>query len=194
MDGNEYLIIPRENTQRAITSKDGKVFIENINYEDAQRWTLTDNGNGAYSLKNGLGLQLTAHRSAGNSSLTAQDFDAEEQEFIIESTDIANYKILVKDHTQYALDLTSASTQVGTTVGTWDYNANTTTPTHRQWMLFPLNAPKTEPDAINEVINETNYGNNGIYDLTGRRISDDNDVSRLNKGVYIINGKKVAVK
>lgn len=194
MDGNEYLIIPRENTQRAITSKDGKVFIENINYEDAQRWTLTDKGNGAYSLRNGLGLQLTAHRSAGNSSLTAQDFDAEEQEFIIECTDIANYKILVKDHTQYALDLTSASTQTGTTVGTWDYNANTTTPTHRQWMLFPLNAPKTEPDAINEVINETNYGNNGIYDLTGRRISDDNDVSKLNKGVYIVNGKKVAVK
>ena len=35
----------------------------------------------------------------------------------------------------------------------------------------------------------------GIYDLSGRKIKlEDDDLSRLPKGVYIVDGKKVTVK
>ena len=64
VDGREYLIIPRQEANRAVTASASKVTIEDINYGDAQRWTLTDEGNGTYSFCNALGLRLTAHRAS----------------------------------------------------------------------------------------------------------------------------------
>ena len=86
-DGCEYLIIPRHETTRAITATGSKATIEDINYGDAQRWRLKDMGNGTYSLQNALGLHLTAHRSSGSSSLTAQKAEASEQDFYIDVVD-----------------------------------------------------------------------------------------------------------
>ena len=35
----------------------------------------------------------------------------------------------------------------------------------------------------------------GVYDLSGRKIQlQDGDLNKLQKGVYIINGKKVTIK
>ena len=80
-DGGEYLIIPRHENARAITATGSKVTIQDIDYSDAQRWTLNKQGNGTYGLQNALGLRLTAHRNSGSSSLTAQKAQASEQGF-----------------------------------------------------------------------------------------------------------------
>lgn len=139
-NGDEFLIIPRQETARAISATGSKVTLENIDYGKAQRWRVTDLGNGTYSFQNALGLRLTSHRSTNDSSLTAQKDQTHEQAFRIEPIDFANYKILVADEPAYAFDLTNASSDAGNTVGTWNYADGSTTPTHRQWMLFPLTA------------------------------------------------------
>lgn len=141
-DGDEVLIIPRQETTRAISATGNKVTLEDIDYGEAQRWTVTDWGNGTYSFQNALGLKLTSHRNTNDSSLTAQKNQAQEQAFRIEPIDFANYKILVADDAAYALDLTNAASDAGNTIGTWLYTDGTTTPTHRQWMLFPITAPQ----------------------------------------------------
>ena len=196
-DGCEYLIIPRQETARAITANSSKVTVEDIDYGPAQRWTLTDEGNGVYSLRNAKGLRLTSHRHTGSSSLNAQSTKGSGQNYLIELTDIANYRILVKEYPQYALDLSNASSNAGTTVGTWSYTEGSTTPTHRQWMLFPLKAPNQEVNAINQVMEDATTANSakdhGVYDLSGRRVADDSDESRLAKGIYIKNGKKIVL-
>lgn len=196
-DGGEYLIIPRQETARAITATDSKVTVEDVDYGEAQRWTLTDKGNGTYSFQNALGLRLTAHRNSNSSSLTAQKTQSSEQNFRIESIDFANYKILCATHPTYAFDLSNASSNAGTTVGTWLYTDGTTTPTHRQWMLFPLTTPQVS-DAIEDIHPDAAGSplstDPNIYDLTGRRVSNGGtDKANLPKGIYIMNGKKVVI-
>ena len=194
-DGCEYLIIPRQETTRAITASGSKVTIEDINYGDAQRWRLTDEGNGSYSLQNALGMRLTSQRASGTYALTAKKAKGSEQAFNIELVDIANYKILLSDRPTYAFDLSNASSNAGTSVGAWEYAEGNTTATHRQWMLFPLSAPE-RPDGLVSLPAEpatqpaTTSGSTRFYDLQGRPIP----ASRMTKGIYIRNGRKHVVR
>ncbi len=209
VDGCEYLIIPRQEANRAVTASASKVTVEDINYGDAQRWTLTDEGNGTYSFCNALGLRLTAHRANNSSSLTAQTAKASEQNFYIDEVDYPHFKILASRGRTHGFDLTNASSSAGTTVGIWQYDeASNTTPTHRQWLLFPLSASK-QSDGIEDIEimregdNETmrdaqsSMSNVQWYDLSGRRISVPSGSSAssiLPKGVYVVNGRKVVIK
>ena len=189
-DGCEYLIIPRHETTRAITATGSKATIEDINYGDAQRWRLKDMGNGTYSLQNALGLRLTAHRSSGSSSLTAQKAEASEQDFYIDVVDYPFYKILASRGRTHGFDLSNESTAAGTTVTVWQYQDSNPTPIHRQWMLFPLADPQTAA-AIDDVQTTAQRRNDPsahqLYDLAGRRINAE----RLPKGIYISGGRKV---
>ncbi len=189
-DGCEYLIIPRHETTRAITATGSKATIEDINYGDAQRWRLKDMGNGTYSLQNALGLRLTAHRSSGSSSLTAQKAEASEQDFYIDVVDYPFYKILASRGRTHGFDLSNESTAAGTTVTVWQYQDSNPTPIHRQWMLFPLTDPQTAT-AIDDVQTTAQRRNDPsahqLYDLAGRRINAE----RLPKGIYISGGRKV---
>ena len=133
----EYLIVPRNENMRALSATGSSVTIQDIDYGEAQRWMLTEQ-DGAYIIQNALGLKLTGHRTANSSSLTAYKQNAREQTFSIESIDFPYYKILLSQSKRYALDLEHEGTGAGTAVDTWEYTANTTTPTHRQWMFFPL--------------------------------------------------------
>ena len=193
-DGCEYLIIPRHETTRAVTATASKVTIQDIDYGDAQRWTLSDLGNGTYGFKNALGLRLTAHRSSSSSSLTAQKSEASEQDFYIDTVDYPYYKILASKGHSHGFDLTNESTAAGTTVNIWQYQDSNTTPIHRQWMLFPLAAPQQQ-NSIEETLMPSDVTatatSKKIYDLSGRRI--DNCQS-LSKGIYIVRGKKVVVR
>ena len=193
-DGCEYLIIPRHETTRAVTATASKVTIQDIDYGDAQRWTLSDLGNGTYGFKNALGLRLTAHRSSSSSSLTAQKSEASEQDFYIDTVDYPYYKILASKGHSHGFDLTNESTAAGTTVNIWQYQDSNTTPIHRQWMLFPLAAPQQQ-NSIEETLIPSDVTatatSKKIYDLSGRRI--DNRQS-LSKGIYIVRGKKVVVR
>ncbi len=209
VDGREYLIIPRQEANRAVTASASKVTIEDINYGDAQRWTLTDEGNGTYSFCNALGLRLTAHRASNSSSLTAQTAKASEQNFYIDEVDYPHFKILASRGRTHGFDLTNASSSAGTTVGIWQYDeASNTTPTHRQWLLFPLSASQ-QGDGIEDIEIMRNGDNEAMrngqssmfnvqwYDLSGRRISvpsGSSASSTLPKGVYVVNGRKVVIK
>ncbi len=192
-DGCEYLIIPRHETTRAITATGSKVTIEDINYGEAQRWTIKNMGNDTYGLQNALGLRLTAHRSSNSSSLTAQSAETSEQDFYIDVVDYPFYKILASKGRTHGLDLSNESTAAGTNITVWQYQDSNPTPIHRQWMLFPLSASPS-PDAIKEIpapqdvisVATDKY----VYDLSGRRI----DKSQLRKGIYIIGGKKVVIR
>ena len=192
-DGCEYLIIPRHETTRAITATGSKVTIEDINYGEAQRWTIKNMGNDTYGLQNALGLRLTAHRSSNSSSLTAQSAQASEQDFYIDVVDYPFYKILASKGRTHGLDLSNESTAAGTNITVWQYQDSNPTPIHRQWMLFPLSASPS-PDAIKEIPAPQDVisvaSDKYVYDLSGRRI----DKSQLRKGIYIIGGKKVVIR
>ena len=186
-DGVEYLIIPRHENARAITATASQVTIQDINYGDAQRWRLTDLGNGTYSLQNALGLRLTAHRNSGSSSLTAQKAQANEQDFYIDPIDAPFFKILASNGRTHGFDLSNESTAAGTVITVWQYQDSNPTPIHRQWMLFPLTASQ-QPDGIKTIQVAKVNTDDTIYDLQGRR------VSAVKKGIYIVQGRKVVVR
>ena len=197
-DGCEYLIIPRHETTRAITATGSKATIEDIHYGDAQRWRLKDMGNGTFGLQNALGLRLTAHRSNGSSSLTAQKAEASEQDFYIDVVDYPFYKILASKGRTHGFDLSNESTAAGTTVTVWQYQDSNPTPIHRQWMLFPLTDPQTATgiDDVQMTAQRRNaQAAKQIYDLSGRRIRTSlPEDGSLSKGIYIIGGRKVVVR
>ena len=186
-DGVEYLIIPRHENARAITATASQVTIQDINYGDAQRWRLTDLGNGTYSLQNALGLRLTAHRNSGSSSLTAQKAQANEQAFYIDPIDAPFFKILASNGRTHGFDLSNESTAAGTVITVWQYQDGNPTPIHRQWMLFPLTASQ-QPDGIMAIKGAERNTDDAIYDLQGRRVSS------VKKGIYIVQGRKVVVR
>ena len=186
-DGVEYLIVPRHENARAITATASQVTIQDINYGDAQRWRLTDMGNGTYSLQNALGLRLTAHRSSSSSSLTAQKAQASEQNFYIDPVDAPFFKILASNGRTHGFDLSNESTAAGTVVTVWQYQDSNPTPVHRQWMLFPLTASQ-QPDGIVDLQVAECHADNAVYDLLGRR------TTAVGRGIYIVRGRKVVVR
>ena len=186
-DGVEYLIVPRHENARAITATASQVTIQDINYGDAQRWRLTDMGNGTYSLQNALGLRLTAHRSSGSSSLTAQKAQASEQNFYIDPVDAPFFKILASNGRTHGFDLSNESTAAGTVITVWQYQDSNPTPVHRQWMLFPLTASQ-QPDGIADLQVAECHADNAVYDLLGCR------TTAVGRGIYIVRGRKVVVR
>lgn len=202
----EYLIIPRHETERAVSaSSAGKVTIQDINVTDAaQRWTLISQGD-TYVLRNACGLTLTSSRASNSTSLNAVEGGAAEQEFYVEGVDPVYFKILSSYDKAYGLDLVEEKTAAGTTVAMWDYD-DTTTPTHRQWMLFPLPsaALDDETNSITEhlVADEAKSAYSpipdGIYDLFGRCVKRGNvdaaAVDALNSGIYFLQKNGVCKK
>ncbi|MBO4811883.1 MAG: RICIN domain-containing protein [Prevotella sp.] len=193
-DNWEYLIIPRNENNRAVTATASKVTIQDIDYGDAQRWTLTNQGDGTYGLQNALGLRLTAHRNNNSSSLTAQKSKASEQGFYIDPVDQPYYKILASKGRSHGFDLSNESTAAGTEVTIWQYQGTNPAPVHRQWMLFPLSALQ-QTDAIAELTTHPapafSPSSAFIYDLSGRRYATG---CKLPKGIYIVQGRKVVVR
>ena len=186
-DGGEYLIVPRHETERAITANSqGKITIENITASEAQRWTFTAKGD-TYYLTNALGQCITAHRGTGSTQLTAETSASSEQEFYIEEVDFPYVKILSATDQRYAFDLVSEKTAAGTTVGLWEYNT-TTTPTHRQWMLVPLS---TSSDDSRISLPSLNVDSRETYSIDGRKVMDDQP---LQQGIYIVGDRKVLVR
>lgn len=198
-DGCEYLIIPRQETSRALSATDSQVTIEDIDYGDAQRWKLAVRGDGTYGFENGLGLWLTAHRENNSSLLTAQTGSSSEQDFYIDEVDYPYFKILASRGRSHGLDLTQAQSAPGTVVVIWQYDESANpTPTHRQWMLFPLTSSQIA-DGIDSPLAESFLPSGAhtshVYDLSGRKVADDSRLlPRLGRGIYIVNGKKVVCK
>ncbi len=195
VDGYEYLIVPRQETTRAISAKGSKVTIENIDYGDAQRWRLTVLDDGTYSFQNALGLRLTSHRAINSSSLSANKDSSTEQNFYIDEVDYPYFKILASKGRSHGFDLVSASSKAGTTVDIYLYSDNNTTPTHRQWMLVPLTTPSIvdaigSNDRLTPAPSLLRRGE--IYDLSGRKFNAQCSMfNGQKKGVYIVNGRKV---
>ena len=186
-DGSQYLIVPRHETERAITANSqGMITIENITACEAQRWTLVSKGD-TYSLVNALGQCITAHRGTGSTQLTAETNANSEQAFYIEEVDFPYVKILSATDQRYAFDLVSEKTAAGTTVGLWEYNT-TTTPTHRQWMLVPLS---TGSDDSRISLPSLNTGDRETYSIDGRKVMVNQP---LQQGIYIVGNRKVLVQ
>ena len=195
IDGCEYLIVPRQETTRAVSATGSKVTLEDIDYGAAQRWRLTVEGSGTYSFQNALGLRLTAHRASSSSSLTAVKTTANEQTFYIDEVDYPYFKIQASRGRSHGLDLANASSNAGTTVDIWQYADSNTTPTHRQWMLVPLqSASQLTGIEENVKITECKNEKEAIYDLQGKMVNgkwSDGKWSggELPRGIYLINGK-----
>jgi hypothetical protein len=178
-DGCEYLIVPRQETTRALTATNSKVTLEDTDYGKAQRWQLSEENNGTYGFKNALGLRLTAHRASNSSSLTAVKSEASEQNFYIDEVDYPYFKILASNGRSHGFDLSNASSEAGTAVSIWQYADNNTTPTHRQWMLFPLTTV-TQSSAIVQQHSRATAVPQAIYSINGVRRSS------VQKGLNII--------
>ena len=197
-EGMEYIIVPRHNLAAALTaSANGAVTIENTTYGDGQRWRLRlmegTSANDAFFLENARGQRLTSFRTSGSSKLTAQFSSSTEQQFYIEAIDLPYYKISPARHRSYALDLSNASSNVGTTVCTWQYTADTDTPTHRQWMLCPLRS-QGEDTGIDQWVQASRQQKansaDGVYDLSGRCVlsgaASAGALRQLPRGVYVV--------
>ncbi len=208
-DGTRYLIIPRNETTRAITApKPTQVIIDDIDYNNpAQQWTATVNADGTCTLTNQLGYMLTAHRSINSSLVTAQVNNQHEQAFTIEDADYPYRKILVAKYPTFAFDLSNEGINAGTKVDTWQYTANTNTPSHRQWMFVPIATGGVVADAIGRIeVDGTTAAQrratSAIYDIAGHTIYSGRDadsaMSRLVPGIYILHDgesvKKVIVR
>lgn len=208
-DGTRYLIIPRNETTRAITApKPTQVIIDDIDYNNpAQQWTATVNADGTCTLTNQLGYMLTAHRSINSSLVTAQVNNQHEQAFTIEDADYPYRKILVAKYPTFAFDLSNEGINAGTKVDTWQYTANTNTPSHRQWMFVPIATGGVVADAIERIeVDGTTAAQrratSAIYDIAGHTIYSGRDadsaMSRLVPGIYILHDgesvKKVIVR
>lgn len=208
-DGTRYLIIPRNETTRAITApKPTQVIIDDIDYNNpAQQWTATVNADGTCTLTNQLGYMLTAHRSINSSLVTAQVNNQHEQAFTIEDADYPYRKILVAKYPTFAFDLSNEGINAGTKVDTWQYTANTNTPSHRQWMFVPIATGGVVADAIERIeVDGTTAAQrratSAIYDIAGHTIysgrNADSAMSRLVPGIYILHDgesvKKVIVR
>lgn len=191
----EYLIVPRHAMTRAITvSAEGNIALQDIDYSDAQRWTLVPDGQ-AYQLKCADGRVLTAHRAESSTSLTAQTALAAEQTFTLDVVDFPYQKIAPVSEPAFALDLVREETAAGTAVGLWQYD-NTDAPTHRQWMLVPL-TPLDETATDIELVQtpESRMPHDGaVYDLQGRRVNLSVAQGVTKPGLYIVNGRKVLLK
>ena len=203
----EYIIVPRHNLTTALTaSANGAVTIENTTYGDDQRWRLKGvdgspvNNAGPFILENACGQRLTSFRASGSSKLTAQTSTSSEQQFYIDAIDLPYYKISPSRHRSYALDLSNTNSNAGTTVCTWQYTADTDTPTHRQWMLCPLRG-HGEDTGINQLAERSHNMQkatcpDGVYDLGGRRVlsgaASMSTWRQLPRGIYVIckNGER----
>ena len=51
-----------------------------------------------------------------------------------------------------------------------------------------------EATGINAVTTTSTSANGAVYDLSGRRVAANLAAAKLAKGIYVVNGKKVAVK
>ena len=198
VDGCEYLIVPRQETTRAVSATGSKVTIEDIDYGPSQRWRLAVESGGTCRFQNALGLRLTAHRASNSSSLTAQSSTAGEQGFYIDEVDYPYFKILASRGRSHGFDLTQESSSAGTVVNIWQYEGSNTTPTHRQWMLFPLTtaamADGLGPSHAVAVVPATTAAP-AVYDLSGRRVATgSNSQAGLSKGIYIVSGKKTVIR
>lgn len=67
------------------------------------------------------------------------------------------------------------------------YNSTTQKPVQ----LYKFDKVET---GITYVTTSTRPIADGVYTIYGQKVSDDSDTSKLSKGVYIVNGKKVLVK
>ena len=189
VDGCDYLIIPRQETTRAISAKDSKVTLENLDYGDAQRWHLTIQDDGTYCFQNALGLRLTSHRYANSTTLSATKKTSGEQNFYIDEVDYPYFKLLATRGRSYGFNLENASSDAGTVINLSLYNDNNTTPTHRQWMLVPLMSSAQTDAVINikQTPSDIEYPYNQVYDLSGRKIYG------LANGIYVKNGRKLCI-
>ena len=102
--------------------------------------------------------------------------------------DYPYFKILASRGRTHGLDLSNASSNAGTAVTIWQYADSNTTPTHRQWMLFPLTSA-SETNGIEEVESGKRMTDDTLYDLQGRKVK-----TTATKGIYIVNGRKVVRK
>jgi hypothetical protein len=207
-EDTEYIIVPRHNLTTALTAAaNGAITIENTTYGDNQRWRLRREGSsvnstGPFILENARGERLTSFRASGSSKLAAQTSTSSEQQFYLNAIDLPYYKISPARYSSYAFDLSNASSSAGTTVCTWQYTADTDTPTHRQWMLCPVRS--LDDTGISQLAEKSHEARNancadGVYDLTGRRILSGASVSALKqlpRGIYVvsINGERKIIQ
>ena len=207
-EDTEYIIVPRHNLTTALTAAaNGAITIENTTYGENQRWRLRKNGasvnySGPFILENARGELLTSFRASGSSKLTAQTSTSSEQQFYLNAIDLPYYKISPANYSSYAFDLSNANSSAGTTVCTWQYTADTDTPTHRQWMLCPVRS--IDDTGINQLADNSYEVRkaacaDGVYDLTGRRIlstASANALRQLPRGIYVvcINGERKIIQ
>ena len=206
----EYIIVPRHNLTMALTAAaNGAVTIENNTYGDNQRWKLkaadgsAADGAGPFVLENALGQRLTSFRASGSSKLSAQTSSSSEQQFYVDAIDLPYSKISPARYRSYALDLSNANSNAGTAVCTWQYTADTDTPTHRQWMLCPLRGQGGDT-GIEQLADRSQDARtaacmDGVYDLAGRcvlRGASETALHQLPRGIYVVckNGVRRVVK
>ena len=203
-EDTEYIIVPRHNLTTALTAAaNGAVTIENTTYGEDQRWRLRGadgSPDGPFILENARGQRLTSFRASGSSRLTAQTSTSSEQQFYIDAIDLPYCKISPARNRTYALDLSNANSNAGTVVCTWQYTADTDTPTHRQWMLCPLRSISDDTSIDHPLESSHDMPNaalpDGIYDLAGRCVLSGSDPmntwQQLPRGIYVVcrNGER----
>lgn len=181
-DGDTYMIVPQSNASVAVSGTTGSLNIAKANMSDpSQLWTVTEVSDGVYSFKNGNNLVPTSSSSYGmtlvKSSATAKP--AKSQQFVVESIDGINARIMVKDDSKRrGWDLSNASLNAGTQVGVWEYG-NDVSADHRNWFFVKV-ASNAVDTGIETVTPSTSSSASSVYSVYGTKLMSPT------KGVNII--------
>lgn len=130
--GDTYMIVPQSNaTAAAAAQADGIAIAPSDINDPAQRWTLTANNDGTYSLKSESGHIPTY---SSQYRLASSKTEKNGQAYTIEPVDGIHFRILSADGTGRAWDLEGQNINAGTHIGVWEYGTSASAD-HRNWML-----------------------------------------------------------
>ena len=172
---------------------------------DSAAWYMEYNAkDGYYMLRNAATGRCISHQSALMMKSVTTPGTSEYLQLIPDRTDVTIGRSLSKK-TTHGYWVTwenngSKAMTAGSFSPTLGYGTMTTTAfdcknsaTAQQWIIISEDELETYKKAalstaIHELLTETENGEQKVYDLQGRRVSDPS------KGLYIVNGRKVVVK
>ena len=156
------------------------------NGSEAQKWYVTNVGNGYVTLKNGLGYMLDVAYGSGDNSANIQTYSAngaDAQKFkFAKTSNNGVYGIVTKSSNDArALDVSGWGTSDGVNVLQWDYYGAS----NQLWTLEAIKVEEPEQDSTQSPSEEKTALENGWYFIKGVHSQKNLQVNGKNDGANV---------
>ena len=189
-DGDTYMIVPQSNATAAASITAEGITLAPADVNDlSQRWKLSSNEDGTYSIKSASGY-IPSYSS--QYLLSASKAENTGQKYNIELIDGIHYRIVPDDGTGRAWDLEGQNINTGTRIGVWEYGTSAAAD-HRNWMLVRVASDDHTGTDIQDVPScstSSAAAPTGIHTVSGIR------TNALQRGINIVltkEGKRIKV-